>query len=104
MRKLMLAAIVALSLGGCATTQPGGTPTPISEQVNQAIAVAQQVCGFVPTFATVVSMFNAGFGSAFEVASAVCAAIRPQPGARVRPGRPIACARRCVAIRGSFVR
>jgi hypothetical protein len=108
MRKIILATIVALSVSGCATTPGAPVPT-VDERINQAIAIARQVCNYVPTVATVVSMFNAGYGSAFLVASAICTAVLPPPGAvarRAASGRPIACgpSGRCVEVRGSFVR
>jgi len=93
---------IALSLGGCAT-MPGGGGT-IADQIKQAQAIAQQVCGFLPTAATVAGLFNVGLGSALAVASAICNAVKPAPGARVartERGTPMV---RGVPIRGQFVR
>jgi len=98
MRKI-IPIVAVLMLGGCAT-MPGGGGS-LAAQIAQAQAIAQQVCRFLPTAATVAGLFNAGIGSAIEVANAVCAAVTPQPGARVARGVPVV---RGVPIRGQFVR
>jgi hypothetical protein len=102
MRKI-IPLVAVLLLGGCATMPgSGGGGGSIAAQIAQAQAIAQQVCKFLPTVATVAGLFNAGLGSAFEVANAICAAVVPQPGARTaRRGTPVV---RGVPIRGQFVR
>lgn len=51
-----------------------------NDKVESVRSVAKQVCAYVPTVATVVSIFNSGFaGDAAMVASAICNAATTAP-------------------------
>ncbi len=108
MRKLSLImlATVSIGLGGCATVTPGSpSPTP-GQVITQAQQIAVQVCGFLPTVATITDIFlsgNAAYQSAEAIAKAICGAITPSKlsQARKRAVRPSVGG---VAIDGKFVR
>ena len=73
MKKLVV--LLALALGGCATTG-GGDITSTAKQIQSTV---KATCAFVPTIATIVSIINASAGSALGVASEICMAITSAP-------------------------
>lgn len=106
MKRLLLAAALASSLGGCITTQEA------ANQINEALGQAQQVavasCGFLPTFQTiqnivVAAAYPAGTPIAQianQVGNAICAAVTAKS-ARLGSTGPTV---RGVPVRGSWVR
>lgn len=74
MKKLVV--ILALALGGCATTGGGGNISEQARQIQQAVKVG---CSFVPTIQTIVSIINASAGSTLGIANEICAAITSVP-------------------------
>ena len=83
MRKFLLssAMVVAITLGGCGTTQV----QQIETFIGQVQAYAAQVCKFVPDVATIISLVNSGVGLVVgAVGQAVCNAIPPPASAQFR--------------------
>lgn len=106
MRNMIRASIVAvaLALGGCAT--PGGGPSPsVNVIVDQIVAMTGQVCKFVPTVGTVVSLItaNPAWTTAADFAVAICNAVTAPKGARRLSRRGIPMVGN-VVINGRFVR
>lgn len=113
MKKLLFALAFAGALAGC-TSGPTKTAQDIatsistaSQTVNEKVvsvkSYAEQVCKYVPTAATVISIFNSGFGTdVAAVANAICAAVTTVPLAD-GPGdhRPRVNG---VVVRGRFVK
>jgi hypothetical protein len=88
MKNLLLSTALASSLllGACGTTGGLNIPAEISTVTSQATAIAQAVCAFVPTAATIgaiaASLFPGGGPIdvvANGVASAICAAVAGTP-------------------------
>lgn len=105
-RNIMFAAIAAFALSGCATFQPGGGPTPptnVEQQttavINQVQSITTSVCSFLPTAATIASIFIAGLETPTAIANAICKAVTNK-GAR----RGAVMKVRGVTVRGRFVR
>lgn len=102
MKKTLVAAIIAFSLAGCATTGPGSvTPGTISETARQIQQYTATFCKFVPTIQTIVSIINTGAGSALGIATDICTAITTAP---LADGGTRKVAVRGVRIKGQFVR
>jgi hypothetical protein len=100
MRKTIIPLLVVMSLTGCAT--PG---TPGSIDVSQVQAIATQVCGFVPTAETVISIFASGnpiYQTASAIANAICGAVTAPKSAR-RRGAAVPTVSG-VPVHGTFVR
>lgn len=74
MKKVAL--ILALALGGCATTGGSGN---ISDQARKIQADVKAICAFVPTIQTIVSIINASAGSTIGIANDICMAITSVP-------------------------
>jgi outer membrane murein-binding lipoprotein Lpp len=87
MKKLLLPAVVSLSLIGCTST--GGLsnlPVEIQTLSSQTQAIAQAICKFVPTVATIGAVAASLFpgGGAIDtvangVAAAICSAVAGTP-------------------------
>ena len=93
---VLMPLIATLALAGCVTTtQQAG------DKVKEVQDWVRFTCGFLPTAATITSLFNAGVGSTISsVGGTICAAITTAPladgpGAVVRVGK--------VRIRGTYV-
>lgn len=103
MRKtlIMLAAVGALSFGGCATM--GGGSSNGSNLVRQVQAIATTICGFVPTASTITAIFTAGqFTVAFTIAQAICDAMMPSiQSGKKRAGKPTVSG---VVVRGYWAK
>ena len=100
LRRLMLALplLGAISLGGCATVFPSGTPT-----VAEIQSITVTVCGFLPTASTVANILANGnpiVATATAVANAICAAVVPTKSARLRAIVPTVNG---VVVHGRFV-
>jgi len=113
MRKILLASALALILAGCSTSSPVGSKaseiaaniTTASQSFNEKVAAAKayirQGCNYVPTTASVIALFNSGFGAAVgTVGEAVCNAVRSAPFA----DGPANFRVNGVMVRGRFVR
>jgi Holliday junction resolvasome RuvABC endonuclease subunit len=69
---------VGMMLGGCATTSTT-TQTP-AQIVSSVQTIAVQVCGFLPTAATITDIFlssNPAYQTAEAIGQAICAAVAP---------------------------
>jgi hypothetical protein len=105
MRNLLIAGTLAssLALGGCAT----GTSANVAAEIAAVQQTAVQVCGYLPTIATVtgiLSTFVPGASPindvAVQVAQAICGAVTAKS-ARRGGGAPTV---RGVPVQGRFVR
>lgn len=94
-----LAVAGALSLGGCGTT--GGLAGLSAASVQQ---LTVEICGYLPTAATVAAIFasgNAAITTIEAAASAICAAVTPvAAGGRLRGTTPTVAG---VVVHGRFV-
>ncbi len=111
MRKFLIAASAAASigLGGCATTGGVTSPTDITSFIAQVQATTSAVCSFVPTVETVASVIGAVTGpagagivaTANGIASAICSAVAPaKASGKLRAAQPTVAG---VAIHGRFL-
>jgi hypothetical protein len=113
MRKLLLASVVALPLGGCLETVQTYTPA-VSPVVSAVVSVAPEAvqsaavaaCGYLPTAQTVASLVSVWTGVqvpdiAQQIAAEICAAVTTPRSARRSTTRPVV---RGVVITGAFVR
>jgi outer membrane lipoprotein SlyB len=111
MRKLVLAATLAMSLGGCATN---ATVTgDINATIQAVIDATKLACHFQPTIATVASLLTAGTGTAIvqtvdTIAAAICQAVQPavvssRLRAKLRGASPTPIVVNGVVIHGRFV-
>lgn len=102
MRKMLVIAALAMSLGGCATTGGAGGTQAIITQIQQ---VATQACGFLPTANTVAAILAAAAGvpgaatGVEAIAAAICSQMT-KPAAAKR-GAPMVYG---VPITGTFVK
>lgn len=90
MRKLLLIAGMAASLAAC-TTAPSPTATNVANKITTTTATikekavvaqdyATKICGYLPTIASVISIFNSGFSvDAAVVGGAICNAVTNIP-------------------------
>jgi predicted small secreted protein len=76
----------SIALAGCNTTAQDIATSIItaSQTVNEKVAsvrgYATQICAYVPTAATVISIFNSGYGTdVAAVANAICQAVTTAP-------------------------
>ncbi len=105
MRKLLLSALVAVSMTGCAT--PGGGPAPGGNIFDQVRAITSTVCAFLPTAETIGLILAAGnpaLQSAADIANAICAAVAPVRTSglnRRAVGRPVVGG---VVVHGKFLK
>ena len=104
MKAVAAIVILAIGLGGCATT--GGvsgppTPTQISDVAKQIQSYTKTACSFIPTIQTIVSIINAGAGSAFGIASDICQAVTTAP---LADGGPRIVKVSGVTVHGKFVK
>lgn len=109
MKRFFLAIVAAgaLALAGCNAADVAGQINSGSKAVNDKVetvrGIAKQVCAYVPTVATVISIFNSGFGGdAAMVANAICNAVTTAPLAD-GPGDRVPRVNG-VVIKGKFVR
>jgi hypothetical protein len=107
MRKTILAAVAALSLGGCVTAGPAPAPFPTDPAniINRVQTEAVAVCGFLPTAQTVADMFLSGNTTVQAIstwASAICSAVTPKAGVRRASGAGFGRVNG-VPVRGKFV-
>src|SRR5882757_369750 len=85
MKKILLASLLAASLGGCMITAGGtGTPLPApfpstgNTTIDAVIAEAQTICGFAPAVGTVSSIldtFVPGTAIVGTIANGICNAL-----------------------------
>ena len=81
MKKTLIVSLLSLWLVGCSTTQIQSIET----FIGQVQADAAQVCKFVPTVATIISLVNAGIGQVVgAVVMAVCNSVPPPASAQYR--------------------
>ena len=83
MRKLLTVGLVAgsLALAQCSTTQIQQVET----FLGQVQAYTAQVCKFVPTIDTIISIVNSGIGQVVgAVGSAICNSVPPAASARFK--------------------
>jgi len=105
-----------LLLASCSTLQQGATAlgcsatggvTPAQQLacfVKKAQEATVQVCGFLPTIATVTGILGVGISDAFMIAAQICAVVQPAPGARVAVAPSGAYGSvHGVPVKGSFV-
>ena len=119
MHKGISAAVVALSLAGCAST--GTTPSTVTTSVNSVVSdivgYAEAACAFQPDIASVLAIVTALYpGAAIAsvpeqaVASTICGAVSsvtPVPVAasgRLRAASPIYYPGTNIAIHGTFLK
>jgi len=91
MRKTLLAIPLCFALVGCAGTDLGNKASGIAaniatasrefnEKVSLARAYTRDKCNYVPTVASIISLFNSSLGAAVgTVGEAVCEAVRSAP-------------------------
>ena len=86
MKKFILIAALGLALAGCGQTAGdiATSITTVTASVKEKAQVAQgratTICGYVPTIATLISIFNSGFSNDVStVANAVCNAVTSLP-------------------------
>ena len=101
--------VVGLLLGGCETITPQQaqtTATKVVATVKTVQTYTQQVCKFLPTAATIISLFNAGVGGSVDpVGGAICDAVTTNPLADGdEPGYYNVAKVRGVVIKGKFVK
>lgn len=101
MKRFVIAAALASTLAACGTTGGLPTSTEINDKVKQVQQITSTACKFIPTVSTIVSIFSKSAGSAFSVASDICAAISTAPLAD-GPGKPGAYSHG-VRIRGKHI-
>jgi hypothetical protein len=83
MHKFLLGSVtaIAITVGGCSTTQT----QQIETFIGQVQADAALVCKFIPDVATIISLVNSGIGQiAGLVVQAVCNSIPPPASARYK--------------------
>ena len=119
MHKGISAAVVALSLAGCAST--GTTPSSVTTSVNSVVSdivgYAEAACAFQPDIASVLAIVTALYpGAAIAsvpeqaVASTICGAVStvtPVPVAasgRLRAASPVYYPGTNIAIHGTFLK
>lgn len=103
MKKLSL--FLLLAVAGCTAQDTATSISTASQSVNGKIAGVQsyaaKVCRYVPTAATVLSIFNSGMGSDVAVvANAICNAVTTAP---LADGGPRASYVNGIRIRGHRV-
>lgn len=85
MKKLIFVALICGGLAGCTTAQDIATSITtvtqsVQEKARSAQGYATQICGFVPTIASVIAIFNSGFSQDVStVANAICNAVTSVP-------------------------
>jgi hypothetical protein len=108
MKKLLIIGVTCLALAGCQTAQDVATTITTAtqttkEKVKSVQGYAVSVCGYLPAAASVVGIFNSGFGnSVAAVGSAICNAVTSIPLAD-GPGDRLPRVNG-VIIKGSFVK
>lgn len=108
MKKFLLIGIACLALAGCQTAQDLATDiTTVTqttkEKVKSVQGYATQICGYLPAAASVIGIFNSGYGTGVAaVSNAICNAVTSIPLAD-GPGdrKPRVNG---VVIRGTFVK
>jgi len=112
MKKIILAAVCCIALAGCGSI-PSVTPQQANNAAGQVVATVktvqsytQQVCKFVPTAATLISLFNSGAGGTVSaISDAICNAVSTNPLAEGDvPGYYKAARVNGVVIKGKFVK
>lgn len=106
--RMALMGAACLAMAGCVTAQDLATDISTvaqttKDKITSVQSYALQVCKFVPTAATVVSIFSSGYGSSVAaVANAICNAVTTVPLAD-GPGdhKPRVNG---IIVRGAFVR
>lgn len=114
MKALIGVALLALSLAGCAST---GATLPGTEKVVSGVQTTRdtitkvqnytkQVCGFLPTAASVAAIFNVSIaGSISAIGGAICDAVTTNPLAEGdKPGYYKAQTVHGVKVEGRFVK
>jgi hypothetical protein len=103
MKKLLLATALAGSLAACTPDQSAQT----AAQIAQIRSTATQICGYLPTVSTVVSILGvfvpsvgAFSDTATQIAGQICGAVTAKS-ARRGGGLPVV---QGVAVHGKFVR
>ncbi len=81
MKKALLAVGLCVALAGCQTAaETAQQIDAASQKVKEVQAYAARVCAYVPTAATVVSIFNSGFGEGVAaIGGAICNAVTTRP-------------------------
>ena len=85
MKKLLIIGAMTLALAGCQTAQDLATDiTTVTqttkEKVKSVQGYATQICGYLPAAASVIGIFNSGFGSGVSaVSNAICNAVTSIP-------------------------
>jgi hypothetical protein len=100
-KKYLVLAALAASLGGCATT---GNQVSFIQQIESAAVAA---CGFLPTAATITALLttNPAFATAEEVASIICKAVTPATSGKLGAAVPtVIRGGKTIEIHGTFVR
>lgn len=107
MKKLVIAALLSVSLAGCATTG-GIDPTKANALIAQVQAITQQACGYLPTASSVANIaasFISGgtliAGGVEALAGQICAAVTAKKG---RFGSHSVIRVHGVPLHGRFVR
>ncbi len=73
MKKIILAAALALSVAACETTQ-------VVDKIKEVQSYTALTCKFIPTLATVTALFNQAAGaSVASIGNAVCQAVTNIP-------------------------
>jgi hypothetical protein len=71
---------LCLLFGGCSTGPDGKILPPPTEVVGNVVTqvqgVTRELCGFVPIAGTITSFFTSAGASVFDVANAICSALR----------------------------
>lgn len=113
MKRTLIVSALAFTLAGCAATSgfsdkaneiaaniTTGSQS-ITQKVSSAKAYTLQVCGYVPTTASLLALFNSSLGAAVgTVGEAICNAVRSAPFA----DGPANFRVNGVLVRGRFVR
>lgn len=91
-RSFLLSVCVAASfcLGGCATGPDGKLVAPPTEVVGNVVTqvqgVTRELCGFVPIAGTITSFFTSAGATVFDVANAICSALKSPASAMAAAG------------------
>lgn len=104
---LVIAAALAFSLAGCASTG-SITPTNVASTIAQVQSTARTICSFVPTANTVANLLSVigfgGFSGVTAMAAQICNAVINNPMTEGPGGGRTVPRVAGVPIRGKFVR